>query len=122
MIIKDRDVYILNTDGDLIDNATIINIDNSIDSILAKGGIKVVLDVAKTQYLTSKFLDICFFRLRELRCKNGDVKFVHVSPYLKAVFVAAGFFDYVDFFESVTDAVNSFSDNVSEAEKNMLWQ
>lgn len=122
MIVKERDVYILNTEGDLIDNESIISIDNSIDSILAKGARKVVLDLAKTKYLTSKFIDICFFRLRELRCKDGDVKFVHVSPYLKTVFTAAGVFDYVDFFESVTDAVNSFSDNVSAAEKNMLWQ
>jgi len=71
---------------------------------------KVVVDLAKVEHVDYRGLKAVAARARLLRGAGGDLKLAGVSPYLAAIFRAAGVEEEFQMYESAEEAKLAFTD------------
>jgi anti-sigma B factor antagonist len=76
------------------------------------GVVNVVIDLAGVTHFDYRGVKPLIRKADVFRELGGDVRLSGLSPYLYAIFRAAGAHDAFDFFVSVEDAVASFSRSI----------
>ena len=102
------DIYALHVKGD-IDHAEMVDLRNAIADIIREGHSKVVLSMREVDHINYLSVGVLVERLKRLRNCGGDLKLVGMNEYLRNIFTVVGAEEFFDTFESMEDAMSSFS-------------
>lgn len=80
----------------------------TINSLIEDGCIKIVVNFGETEYISSSGLRVMLATLKKLNKMEGDIKLACLKPYVLEVFEIAGFTQFFDIYEREEEAVNSF--------------
>lgn len=83
-------------------------VDETINSLIEDGKIKIVVNFEETEYISSSGLRVMLASLKRLKKIDGDIKLACLKPYVLEVFEIAGFTQLFDIYESEDEAVDSF--------------
>jgi len=111
MEIKDRqvdDVTVI-TLGGSIDAMTAPKITEFIQELIAKGNIKLVVDMNGVDYTSSAGLRVLLGAIKETRAQSGDLRLTGVQSDVKKVLTLSGFTNILKMFDDLDLAVASYS-------------
>jgi len=103
------------------DNVTVVSVAGSIDAMtsprlsealdeqLQAGNVNIVADLGAVDYTSSAGLRSMLASLKESRRRGGDFRIAAVQPPVFRVLEMSGFTTILKHFDSVGDAVESFS-------------
>ena len=103
------DVTILQLTGRLVLDEGDMVLKERVNDLIARGRVKVVLDLKEVTYIDSCGLGALISKLVSLRNKGGDMKLLHLSPRTHRVFEICKLEDVVQSFDSEPAAVASFA-------------
>lgn len=83
-------------------------VDETINSLIEDGKIKIVVNFEETEYISSSGLRVMLASLKRLKKIDGNIKLACLKPYVLEVFEIAGFTQLFDIYESEDEAVDSF--------------
>ncbi len=86
------DVTILRIDGHL-DSVTTTSLEQKINSVIAEGALKIVVDLSRVSYISSGGWGILVGEVKLLREKGGDIVLVGMMPEVYDVYELLGFGD-----------------------------
>ena len=104
------DVYTLHVTGE-IDHAEMVEIRNAIADLIREGHANVVLSLREVRHVNYLSIGVLVERLKRLRICGGDLKLVGASGYLRNIFTTVGAWEFFDAFDSVEEALSSFSEH-----------
>jgi anti-anti-sigma factor len=110
MDIQDRQVNgiaILTLKGD-IDALSAPEITEYINGMVAKGNIKLVVDLSGVGYTSSAGLRLLLGAVKETRMQGGDLRLAAVQPDVLKVLSLSGFTNILKIFDGVDSALASF--------------
>lgn len=111
MEIKDRQV----------DGVTVISLTGSIDAMtapkitefiqnqIAKGNIKLVVDLSGVDYTSSAGLRVLLGAIKDTRSQSGDLRLSGIQPDVQKVLNLSGFTNILKTFDDLEAAVASYS-------------
>jgi len=111
MEIQDRQVdgiVVLSLNGS-IDAASAPKVSEMVQGHIAKGHIKLVIDLSGVDYTSSAGLRVLLSAVKETRAQNGDMRVAGVQPDVFKVLNLSGFTNILKLFEDVNAAVASYS-------------
>lgn len=111
MEIKDKqvsDVTVLALTGS-IDAMTAPKITEFIQGQIAKGNIKLVVDMSGVDYTSSAGLRVLLGAIKETRAQSGDLRLTGVQPDVQKVLNLSGFTNILKLFDTLDAAVASYS-------------
>ncbi len=76
---------------------------------IEKGYKKVVVDLSDCEFIDSTFLGTLVVSLKKITSMGGDLKLVGFQPNVRAMFELTRMYRVFESFESIEEAVNSFS-------------
>jgi anti-sigma B factor antagonist len=92
-----------------IDSTVAAQLEDAFKAITAAGRYRIVVDMAKLDYISSRGLRALIATLKEARRWNrGDVRLCNVPARIQAVLDLAGFTPLFKIFDNTVDAVGSF--------------
>lgn len=111
MEIKEKqvdDVTVI-TLGGSIDALTAPKITEFIQELIAKGNIKLVVDMNGVDYTSSAGLRVLLGAIKETRAQSGDLRLTGVQSDVKKVLTLSGFTNILKMFDALDLAVASYS-------------
>ncbi len=105
---KSGDIVILGLTGRL-DAYSAAEVEKKLDSIVAAGCPKLVLNLEGLEYISSSGLRVFLSQLKKVRKLQGDIKLACMKPYIREVFDIAGFTQLFNIFENEDAANSNFS-------------
>lgn len=105
--IEENGITVFVLDG-RIDSEGAIDLDLALQSTLAEGRYKMVLDMAKVRYLNSAGLRTLADILTQSRENGGDLRLAALNPKVQRVFQIIGFDKFFQIYENVAAATKSF--------------
>ena len=111
MDIQDKqigEVTILTLKGS-IDAMTAPKITEYINSLVAKGHIKLVANFSYVDYTSSAGLRVLLGAIKDTRAQSGDMRLAGVQPDVLKVLNLSGFTNILKMFDDTDSAVASFS-------------
>lgn len=102
-------------------NVTILSLKGSIDAMMApkitefiqgqiaRGNINLVGDLAGVDYTSSAGLRVLLGAIKDTRSQGGDLRLTGVQPDVLKVLTLSGFTNILKMFDSVDEAVSSYS-------------
>ncbi len=102
------DVYALHISGN-IDHSEMVNVRNAISDLIKEGHSKVIVSMEEVRRVNYLSIGVLVERLRRLRNCGGDLKLVGMNGYLRAFFAGVGAEKIFDSFDSMEEALKSFS-------------
>ena len=117
---KKSNVIILNILDDVILD-TVDEFKRVIESLIKQNTIKVILNLSKVEFISSRGLGAVGHCADLLRKKGGDLKVFGVKPDVENLFEICGLIKIIDIFQTENDALLSCGDNVGNIEKRLLW-
>jgi anti-sigma B factor antagonist len=106
---KSADISILGLTGRL-DAYSATEVEKKFDTVIEGGCVKLVLNLAGLEYISSSGLRVFLSQLKKVRKQRGDIKLVCMKPNIKEVFDIAGFTQLFNIFENEDAANLSFAD------------
>ncbi len=91
-----------------IDSAGARELDDTLQSTIADGNYKLVLDMAGVSYINSAGLRTLADILTQARAQDGDLRLVALSAKVERVFKIIGFDKFFDSYPSVDAATADF--------------
>ena len=92
-----------------IDSSTAPQLEQALNKVTKEGRYRIVVDLTKTEFMSSAGLRVLIAALKETRRFNrGDVRLAGVPAKVKKAFDLAGFEELFKFFDNDVDAVGSF--------------
>lgn len=91
-----------------VDSGGAVELDEALQASAADGYSKMVLDMAKVQYINSAGLRTLADILTQNRSRKGDLRLVALNPKVERVFKIIGFDRFFEMFDSVDDALVAF--------------
>ncbi|NJN17054.1 MAG: STAS domain-containing protein [Oscillochloris sp.] len=97
-----------------VDAATSPQLKQKIDAIFDEGRYRIVLDLARLEYISSPGLRVLIEarkRAREWKItdlEGGDIRIANLPPRIKEVFDLTGFTSLFEFYGDALEAVGSF--------------
>lgn len=97
-----------------IDAATASQLKQQIDALFDEGRYRIVLDLAKLEYISSPGLRVLIEarkRAREWKItdlEGGDIRIANLPPRIKEVFDLTGFTSLFELYSDTVEAVGSF--------------
>ncbi|MCK4906806.1 MAG: STAS domain-containing protein [Spirochaetes bacterium] len=104
---KAYDIYIIRPDG-LVDLLTAPDLESCIEDILAKKSYNIIIDMKKTNYISSAGWGIFIALIRNIRESNGDLVFVNVNEEVRGSFNMLELSSKFNNFSNIEDAVSYF--------------
>ena len=101
------DVAVIRCEGEMSD-MELAHIGEELFRLSHRGYQRVVLDLSRVDHLDYRGLGPLSARARLLRAAGGDLKLAGLSPYLAAIFRAAGLEDAFESYGEVEDAKRAF--------------
>jgi len=80
-----------------------------LDSLISANQVRLVVDFAKLDYISSSGLRVLLAALKKARKQQDDIRLAALQPYVKEVFDIAGFTQLFKLFDKTDDAVTSFN-------------
>lgn len=111
MEIKDKqvnEVTVISLNGS-IDALTAPKITEFIQAQIAKGSIKLVMDMSGVDYTSSAGLRVLLGAIKETRAQNGDLRLAGIRPDVQKVLNLSGFSNILKMFQDADTAIASFS-------------
>ncbi|MCD4812406.1 STAS domain-containing protein [bacterium] len=106
-LLNEEDVAVIGLLGD-IDMQEVVNIRNTIASVLDSGCNQLVLDLSRVQHINATGMGILTESLRRIRHLQGDMKLAGVNPYVENIFELTGIKRFFEIHATRGDAVKSF--------------
>jgi len=104
-----------------VDGVTVITLTGSIDAMtapkitefiqgqIAKGNIKLIVDMGGVDYTSSAGLRVLLGAIKETRAQSGDLRLAGVQPDVQKVLNLSGFTNILKLFDNLDAAVASYS-------------
>lgn len=104
-----------------IGNATIVNLNGSIDAmtapmiteyiqaLVAKGNVKLVADLSGVDYTSSAGLRVLLGAIKDTRSQGGDMRLANVQPDVLKVLNLSGFTNILKIFDNLDSALESYA-------------
>jgi len=81
----------------------------------------VILDFARTRYISAKALGIMAFYVKHFRDRQKGLKLINVNENIKKLLVITGFLKLIEIFDDEDAALASLGPQVGKLEKMLLW-
>lgn len=101
-------IAIIALDG-FVDAHTAPQFENAVQTELDAGNVRLVVDCAKLNYISSAGLGVFMSFIEEVREQNGDIKICGLVPKVRHTFEILGFHDLFEMTEDLNSALASFS-------------
>jgi anti-sigma B factor antagonist len=92
-----------------IDAMTAPKITEYIQSLVAKGNVKLVADLSGVDYTSSAGLRVLLGAIKDTRAQSGDMRLADVQPDVLKVLSLSGFTNILKMFDDVGAAVASYA-------------
>lgn len=104
-----------------VDSVTVLSLMGSIDAMtapkitefiqgqIARGNIRLVVDMSGVDYTSSAGLRVLLGAIKETRAQSGDLRLTGVQPDVQKVLNLSGFTNILKVFDSLEAAVASYS-------------
>jgi anti-sigma B factor antagonist len=107
---KQRDsVIILELSGKIMGGPDATTLNDKLHSLIEAGSTKVVADLSKVNWMNSSGLGILISALTTIRNAGGDLKLAAVTERIQSLLMITKLLTIFDTFETVEEAVISFS-------------
>jgi anti-anti-sigma factor len=103
----ENDIYVFTIEG-RIDSAGAIALEDSLQATVEEGHHKMVLDLAKVQYINSAALRTLADIITQNREHGGDLRLAALTPKVKRVFQIVGFDRFSTIFDTLEEALVNF--------------
>ena len=81
----------------------------------------VILDFARTRYLSAKALGIMAFYVKHFRDRQKGLKLINVNENIKNLLAITGLLKLIEIFDDEDAALASLGPQVGKLEKMLLW-
>lgn len=81
----------------------------------------VILDFARTRYISAKALGIMAFYVKHFRDRQKGLKLINVNENIKNLLVITGLLKLIEIFDDEDAALASLGSQVGKLEKMLLW-
>jgi len=105
---NENDVFTLHITGD-IDHLEMVNIRNTIADLIKDGHLNVIVSMNEVEHINYLSIGVLVERLKRLRSCGGDLKLVGMSRYIRNIFTVVGADEFFENFDSMDDALLSFT-------------
>lgn len=102
------DIFTLHLRGD-VDHMEMVDIRNSISDLISEGHAKLIVSMKEVDHINYLSIGVLVERLKRLRSFGGDLKLVGMSRYIKNILASVGAEEFFDCFDSMDEAMTSFS-------------
>jgi anti-sigma B factor antagonist len=79
-----------------------------IDKLIEENQVKLIVDLADLQYMSSAGMGILVHGLKNARSRGGDLRLINLGAKMRRVFLITQFTHQFMVFNDLTEAVNSF--------------
>lgn len=110
----ESDISIIRVGG-YIDTTTSSELERALDSLLKAGVYRVVIDLGNVDYISSAGWGIFISEIKGMRERDGDLKLARMIPDVYEVFELLEFHYILKAFDSIEEAIASFSGGKSGA-------
>ncbi|MBP7792986.1 MAG: STAS domain-containing protein [Candidatus Goldbacteria bacterium] len=100
---------ILSANG-FIDTSTSSAFEEKIKKFYSENKTKIVLDLSKTEFISSAGWGIMIAYLKRMRNNGGDIRLASMTENVEKVFKLMEFDNLIDSYKSVDEAVKSYKD------------
>ena len=101
------DVTIVELEGRL-DVHYSLEVEQSMNALIDSGKIKLVINLAKVEYLSSSGLRIFIAAMRKLKEKRGGLKLVRMTSAVEKIFKVVELIDLFEIYPTEDDALKTF--------------
>lgn len=101
------DINLLSVSGRL-DAYCSTEMEKSLELLINAGQTRLVVDLAKLDYISSSGLRVFLAALKKARKQQGDIKMSCMKPPIREVFDMAGFSQLFNIFDTEDEAVKGF--------------
>lgn len=103
----ERAVSEVRVDG-VIDTLTAGELEEVIDSLLKRGRVRIVLDLAGVDYISSAGWGIFISHIKEVRGRGGDIKLAGMIPNVREIYELLEFDNVLHAYGNVDEARQRF--------------
>ncbi len=101
-------VVVITINGEItFENADLFR--NKINELFDQGKSRLVIDLVNLKYMSSARMGVLVHGLKITRQGKGDLRLVNLSAKMRRVFLITQFTHHFSVFQSLEEAVNSFS-------------
>ncbi|MDR0356182.1 MAG: STAS domain-containing protein [Deltaproteobacteria bacterium] len=93
------DVLLVSLEGKITGNNS-SDLEKSLKAQVDQGRLKIVLDFAAVEYISSAGLRVVLWLAKQLKGKNGGLSLCRVSQGVMDIFKMCGFVDFLSIFDS----------------------
>jgi anti-sigma B factor antagonist len=91
-----------------LDTVSAPDLEKAMDNLINAGQVQLVINLQKTEYISSSGLRILLAALKKVRKVQGDIKLVGLSSDIRTVFDTAGFSRLFNIFDTVEAAAANY--------------
>ncbi len=104
---QNADVHIVEIEG-RIDAKTASDIENELNALKEKQAVKIIVDFARVNYISSGGLRVFLSALKWAKAGNGDLKLVNMEQNVEKIFKLAGFTKIFNILPNIDSALHAF--------------
>jgi len=110
---EDPDLFVLKLSG-YVDSTNSMQLDKALEEVLRSGRTKIIFDFSEVHYVSSAGWGVFVGQVKTVRDKGGDIRIAAMQPDVHDVFNVLEFFHIVNDYNSLDEALLSFSDKQPE--------
>lgn len=95
-----------------LDSSTFPKLQEHLAQMVAQDRVRLILDLADLDYISSAGLGVLMGMLREVREKGGDLKIVNMSEKIERVFNLLGFSRIMRLYSDEAAAIQDFASGI----------
>ena len=103
------DIVILELSGKIMGGPDASLLNDKLHDLVDAGKNKVIVDLAKVNWMNSSGLGILIGALTTIRNNNGELKLANVTERIKSLFIITKLITVFESHESIESAIKSFS-------------
>jgi len=103
-----------------IDQTNSFSLQKVFNDIINSGCYKLIIDFSEVMYVSSAGWGIFVGEIKRFRDENGDIKLTNMTPNIYEVYQMLEFYHIFEDYNSIANALSSFSGNVEENVENII--
>lgn len=104
------DVVVLEPEGKLMLTRDVHELDDNLDSLLAKGQKRVVLDLSKTAWISSAAISVFLDYHAKFNNAGGGLKLANLTPDVREIIALTKLTPVLEICQTLTEALESFGE------------